>query len=108
MAVTQILARISHDRCLACRSDAGELDRLLSLQFTRHEEYIDLNWAPKGLIHAAAKIGEASVVQMLDYLFGGAGDIPRSANGPAEVVPARIRIEGMEDRAVSTREDARA
>jgi hypothetical protein len=79
MAVTQQLARIAAEQLAACRASVAELNKLCSFEYKPPAAYLDLDWAPSGLVRACEVAGVAA---------GTVAALRRALDGDEEVNPA--------------------
>jgi hypothetical protein len=79
MAITQQLARVVAEQLVACRASVAELHKLCSFEYKPPAAYLDLDWAPSGLVRACEAAGVAA---------GNVAALRRALDGDDEVNPA--------------------
>ncbi len=108
MPVTLRLAQISTVRLAACRRSADELHRLCSFEYEPESAYLDLDWAPDGLLRMCLRTGIGDVAALRLAMDGeeevnpayrewpyGVMEPPRAVE-PAGVIAVAAALSGIE------------
>lgn len=100
MAVTQQLARLTADELAQCRSSVQMLSRLCSFQLRPRDDYLDLDWSPRPLELAAARIDMTLAAAIHHACTGGDEINPAYREHPGSVFEHPVR--GLEPATVGT------
>jgi len=63
MAVVQNMVRLTHDQLEACRNSEAALAEVIALELEPPEDYLDLDWSPRGLELYFQQSGQPPEVQ---------------------------------------------